>query len=139
MTTCCLRIQCDQCCRHTNMLLTEQDINRIAGLGYERNYFVLERNGWLQLKNMHGRCVFHTMERCRIYDHRPEGCMLYPVVYDADHHSAILDAECPQRQHFFLRERKVQKLLLLIETLHDERSRRGKPGKTARPHKKKSV
>jgi hypothetical protein len=108
------------------MLLTAQDIDRIASLGYDRTFFVEELNGWLQLKNAHGRCVFHTGERCSIYDHRPEGCMLYPVVYNTDRRSAILDAECPQKQRFSIGEHNVRKLMLLISTLHDERSQRGK-------------
>ena len=124
MSTCCLRTKCNRCCRHTNMLLTARDIATITSLGYNRTYFVEERNSWLQLKNAHGRCVFHTGERCSIYDHRPEGCMLYPVVYDADLRCAILDSECPQQHQFFLGKRNVRKLMVLIETLQYERSQR---------------
>ena len=138
MSSCCLRTRCNQCCRHTNMLLTTRDIERIASLGYDRTFFVKEHNRWLQMKNAHGRCVFHTGERCSIYDHRPEGCMLYPVVYNADRRSAILDAECSQKQRFSLGERKVRKLMLLISTLHDERRQRGKTRKNPGGLKKKS-
>ena len=139
MSSCCLRTRCNQCCRHTNMLLTTRDIERIASLGYDRTFFVKEHNRWLQMKNAHGRCVFHTGERCSIYDHRPEGCMLYPVVYNADRRSAILDAECSQKQRFSLGERKVRKLMLLISTLHDERCQRGKTRQNPGGLKKKSA
>jgi Fe-S-cluster containining protein len=126
MATCCLRARCNLCCQHTNMLLSVQDIERITSLGYDQDYFLEERNGWLQLKNTHGRCVFHTSERCSIYDDRPQGCRLYPIVYDADHGTAILDAECPQRQRFRLGKHHVHELMLLIATLHQERTRRGR-------------
>jgi len=139
MSACCLRTRCNQCCRHTNMLLTTHDIERIASLGYVRSFFVEEHNGWLQLKNAYGRCVFHTGEHCSIYDHRPKGCLLYPVVYDADRRSAILDAECPQRQRFSLGGRKVRKLMLLISILHDERCQRGGVRKNLGKLKKKSA
>jgi len=129
MSTYCLHTQCNQCCRQTNMLLTTRDIERITNLGYDRTFFVEERHDWLQLRNAHGRCVFHTGDRCSVYDHRPEGCRLYPVVYDADHHRAILDAECPQRHRFSLGERHIQTLKQLIETLHCERSQRIKTRK----------
>jgi Fe-S-cluster containining protein len=121
------------------MLLTTRDIERIAGLGYHHTFFVEERNGWLQMKNAHGRCAFHTGEYCSIYDHRPEGCRLYPVVYNADRRCAILDAECPEKQRFSLGERKVCKLMLLISTLHDERSQRRRMRKNPGGLKKKSA
>jgi Fe-S-cluster containining protein len=126
MTTCCLRTRCIRCCRHTNMLLTSDDIKAITRLGYEPTYFIEEHNGWLQLKNAQDRCVFHTGERCGIYDHRPLGCMLYPIVYDIDSRNAILDADCPQRQQFSLNARNVRTLTTLIATLQRERAQRNK-------------
>jgi Fe-S-cluster containining protein len=135
MSNCCLRTQCIQCCKQTNMLLTNRDIETITTLGYDRTYFVERRNGWLQLKNSQGRCIFHTGEICGIYDHRPEGCMLYPVVYDNDTHCAILDSECPQQHMFSLEKHNVHKLIMLIATLRRERSQR----KNTPPYKKKTT
>lgn len=106
------------------MLLTYEDIEKIAKLGYDRAYFVEERDGWLQLKNSQGRCVFHTGETCRIYKDRPLGCTLYPVVYDNDNHCAILDRECPQKQKFSLGKNNVRKLGTLVSTLRRERAQR---------------
>ena len=126
MTTCCLRTRCIRCCRHTNMVLTSEDIAAITRLGYEPTYFVEEHNGWLQLKNAQDRCVFHTGERCSIYDHRPAGCRLYPIVYETNSRRAILDADCPQRQQFSLKTRNVHTLTTLIATLQRERAQRNK-------------
>jgi hypothetical protein len=108
------------------MLLTYHDIEIITKLGYDSTYFIEELNGWLQLKNSQGRCVFHTGEICSIYKHRPEGCTLYPVVYDNDNHCAILDHECPQRRMFSLGTHQAQKLDTLISTLQNEQAQRKK-------------
>jgi Fe-S-cluster containining protein len=106
------------------MVLSYHDIENIQKIGYDRQFFVSENKGWLQLKNHQGRCVFHNRTRCTIYDHRPEGCTLYPVVYDKDNNSAILDKECPQKHRFSLSKAKSQQLDLLISILEKERTER---------------
>lgn len=121
MTTYCLETNCTHCCIKTNMVLTTHDIQTIEKLGYGMQFFVSERNGWLQLKNNKGRCVFHNGTICTIYDHRPEGCVLYPVVYDKDHRVAILDSDCPQRHCFLLSDTKSEQLYRLISILEKER------------------
>lgn len=124
MSNCCLETKCIQCCIETNMLLSYRDIENIQKMGYDRKFFVSERNGWLQLKNHQGRCVFHNGVRCTIYHQRPEGCTLYPVVYDKDNQCAILDSECPQKQCFPLSKTKSQQLDILISILEKEKIER---------------
>lgn len=126
MSNCCLNTKCIKCCKETNMVLTYHDIEIITKVGYDQTYFVTERSGWFQLKNSHGRCIFHTGDACSIYEHRPEGCTLYPVVYDNDNQCAILDSECPQRQLFSLGRGSVRKLTTLVSTLQYERAERKK-------------
>jgi uncharacterized protein len=106
------------------MILSYRDIENIQKQGYEQKFFVTKHDGWLQLKNDKGRCVFHTGTRCTIYHHRPEGCTLYPVVYDKDNQRAILDCECPQKHCFPLEKSKIQQLFDLISTLERERNQR---------------
>jgi hypothetical protein len=106
------------------MVLTYRDIENIQKRGYNRQFFILEQNGWLQLKNYQGRCVFHNGIQCTIYSQRPKGCTLYPVVYDKDNNSAILDSECPQQQCFLLSKVKSQQLHRLISILEKERTER---------------
>jgi hypothetical protein len=108
------------------MLLSYQDIENLTRLGYDRTFFVEERNGWLQLKNLQGLCVFQTGGSCRIYKDRPKGCTLYPVVYDNDDHRAILDQECPQKHWFSLGKNKIRTLNALVATLRRERDQRKK-------------
>ncbi len=126
MTTYCLETNCTLCCIKTNMVLTTQDIQTIEKVGYETRFFVSERNGWLQLKNKNGRCVFHDGTVCTIYDHRPEGCVLYPIVYDKDHRRAILDSDCPQKHQFLLSDTTSEQLYRLISVLETERKGRKK-------------
>ena len=124
MSNCCLETKCIQCCVKTNMILTSHDIQTIQNMGYQYDFFVVEHNGWLQLKNRKGRCVFHDGTVCSIYPQRPKGCTLYPVVYDKDNACAILDWECPQRHCFSLSKRNIQQLAMLVRILENEREER---------------
>lgn len=106
------------------MVLTTQDIRTLEKLGYEPRTFVAQRNGWLQLRNSKGRCVFHNGTICTIYEHRPEGCVLYPIVFNKDHRRAIYDRGCPQKQCFPLSPTKERQLHFLIQRLEAERRNR---------------
>lgn len=126
MSTPCLKTKCFQCCIETNMILSYRDIKNIQKIGYDREFFITESKGWLQLKNHNGRCIFHNGTRCTIYCHRPEGCTLYPVVYSKDTNSAVLDNECPQKHCFSISNIKSQQLDVLISTLEKEKTERKK-------------
>ncbi len=94
---------CDEdrlCCLKTEMTLTQDDIRRIESLGYDRDEFVHRaQDGFYELRNIDGHCFFYdpSSKLCRIYEHRPEGCRYYPVVYDARADRCIVDEECPSR------------------------------------------
>ncbi len=127
MPNCCLETKCIQCCTQTNMLLSYQDIEEIQKIGYDGAFFIQKHHGWLQLKNTDGRCVFHNGNTCTIYSQRPEGCTLYPVVYDNDHKAAILDSECPKKNCFQLSKPKAEQLYALVSRLEEERNQRKHP------------
>lgn len=129
MRSVCLTTKCYRCCMNTNMLLSHHDVKTIEGLGYPKDFFLIQKNGWLQLKNNQGRCVFHTTEQCCIYDHRPEGCKLYPIVYQNDTSQIMLDNDCPQRHQFELTETAKQQLIRLLEHLQQERMQRKRVGR----------
>jgi uncharacterized protein len=68
------------------MLLSEGDIKRIERLGYDKKQFVrTDRSGYLKLRNTQNHCLFYKMDtkECKIYDSRPEGCRIYPVLFDS--------------------------------------------------------
>jgi len=108
------------------MPLSYKDINRIKSLGFDINFFVTKRNGWLQLKNKNGRCVFHTGILCSIYKYRPEGCKLYPIIFDMDKECAIKDVECPFSDKFNKSESIVNELYHLVSKLENEKIKRKK-------------
>jgi len=101
MKSCCMDYKCIQCCLDTNMILSNVDIERIKELGFDTKFFVSKNRGWLQLKNNNGLCVFHDSISCSIYEHRPEGCKLYPIIYDKDKNCAVFDEDCPHRRYSF--------------------------------------
>lgn len=87
---------CHLCCLETEMPLTEDDVIRLASLGYDVEEFAEFRGGALRLRNVGGRCVFlDERGRCRVYESRPTGCRAYPVVIDADTGECLLDDLCP--------------------------------------------
>ena len=105
------------------MVLSLEDVKRISALGFSREFFVEEVDGWLQLKNRNGLCVFHDGSGCTIYYQRPHGCRLYPVIYDADNDCAIIDEECPYGKYFSLSEDIENELYALISQVERGRKR----------------
>ena len=119
----CKSFHCIHCCKETVMLLSLDDVKRIKELGFSRDFFVDEVEGWLQLKNKNGLCVFHDGSHCTIYENRPYGCRLYPVIYDADNDRAIIDEECSYGTYFSLSKSIEKELFSLVEKIKAERNR----------------
>ena len=86
---------CTRCCHGTAMALSEEDIIRIESLGHLKKSFAMESNGFITLRNERHRCVFHDGVGCTIYQVRPTGCRLYPVVFAEYSGRATLDSLCP--------------------------------------------
>jgi len=124
MKSCCMDFKCIQCCIETSMPLSSQDITRIKKLGFKTNFFVIKRCGWLQLKNYEGKCVFHNGINCSIYDNRPEGCKLYPIIYNKDKRCAIIDKDCSYADKFKISKRTTRQLYALVSKLESERAKR---------------
>ena len=115
------------------MLLLDEDVERIIGLGYEEKFFVAKESneGFKVLKNSRAdRCVFHDGTRCTIYENRPKGCKLYPIIFDENLGLAVRDKLCPYRDEFLLtaqtKDELEQVYLKLIEESQD--LRRENPG-----------
>jgi Fe-S-cluster containining protein len=102
------------------MPLSKKDIEQIKRLGFNYAYFVINKDGWLQLKNYNGRCVFNDGNQCSIYENRPEGCKLYPIIYDEDKNCTILDEDCPHRDEFKILKLDTVTLISLIKKLKAE-------------------
>lgn len=113
----CLQCGCIKCCLSTEMELSSSDIVRIRGLGFFEDFFIVKQNGNRQLKNLSGRCVFHNGQRCSIYNYRPEGCRLYPAVFDEDKGKVVLDSYCPHRAKFQLSPSISREVIRLVGKL----------------------
>jgi Fe-S-cluster containining protein len=109
------------------MPLSNADISRIRGLGFSEDSFVAKKNGERRLRNSKGRCVFHNGHLCTIYGDRPEGCRIYPVVFDVDAQEVVLDRNCSYNELFSITPGLSHDITRLIQILHTEKSSRLKP------------
>jgi len=90
---------CGLCCEKTEMMLSNADVERLEKMGYHRQKFArYDRHGFVRLKNRLGFCVFYDSEKCRcsIYEHRPSGCRIYPVIC-SEQEGIVLDDLCPMK------------------------------------------
>jgi len=106
------------------MPLSDDDIGRIRGLGFQKDGFVLEKNGWLQLRNRKGACVFLDGGMCSIYEYRPGGCRSYPLIFDEELESPLLDEGCPYKSEFKVADHAFEVLFNHIRRLNAERNKR---------------
>lgn len=115
---------CGICCEKTEMMLSNADVERLEKVGYNRQEFVrYDRHGFVRLKNSHGSCVFYDPEKCRckIYEHRPLGCRIYPVIY-SQKEGTVVDDLCPMKNTVSRIElkRKGEKVIDLLQRIDDE-------------------
>src|SRR5512143_658516 len=117
----CLR--CGECCRETEMLLSNKDIRRLEKKGYDRNQFVrFDEEGYAILQNVAGNCFFFDPEKltCRERRNRPSGCRIYPIMLD-EAQGIVVDSVCPSSKTFTGRQKakrgqEVRKLLNVIDS-----------------------
>jgi len=81
------------------MELSSEDIERLEEKGFRLEEFAVIDDGVTRLRNVDGYCYFYSRadKKCRIYNDRPLGCYLYPVVYLANE-GAMIDELCPMGQ-----------------------------------------
>lgn len=123
-------VRCGRCCLDTRMELSEQDVERLEQLGFRRQDFsVVGEDSILRLRNVGGRCYFlvRAEARCRVYQHRPRGCAIYPVNI-AEDGAIVLDEECKAAKTITKAEadRKGAELRVLISKIDSEAAARGK-------------
>lgn len=136
----CLERGCSACCHDTEMLLTEDDVRRIAAARPGVDFHFLAGDGYLQLRTRDGPpsrggtgrpCVFLDPEgRCSIHADRPEGCRLYPAMWADDLRRAELDtAGCPHTDGFVLSPQAADATRRLAGRLHREAAARRAPAR----------
>lgn len=125
----CVAHACRLCCFQTEMLLLASDVARLESAGHDRAHFVSEEQGWLRLRNERGHCVFLGPQGCTVHESRPEGCRLYPLVWDEGTGRAVLDsAVCPFTREFEPRTEDRVALARLVDKLKKERAARPASG-----------
>ena len=118
----CREAGCHECCLETEMPLSRRDVERLEALGHDRQGFSEVEDGFTFLANVDGRCFFLDAEgSCSVYEDRPEGCRLYPLVMNEDMAEFRLDDLCPHRDRVEWREAHEAALMELLGRLADER------------------
>jgi len=124
--------RCGICCKKTEMILSDADVERLERYGHNRQKFVShDRNGFIRLKNHKGFCAFYDVEkhRCRIYKLRPLGCRIYPVIY-SEQEGIVIDDLCPMDNTVSELElrRKGKRVKELLQRIDNEASIRSSTG-----------
>ncbi len=103
----CQQNNCHHCCLETEMLLTKKDIQRILTKTSisAKEFVTLNEDGFKKLKNKQIdsklQCFFLDREgQCSIYEIRPEGCQLYPYIWDLTEHRIAIDDYCTYHNKF---------------------------------------
>ncbi len=76
--------KCGKCCSLFKVYLTEKDIVEIEKLGYKREEFVDYYKKRKIIKRINDKCFFLKYDEkgsasCRIHNHRPISCRMYPL------------------------------------------------------------
>jgi Fe-S-cluster containining protein len=135
----CLTRECSACCHDIEMLLTEDDLQRLARERPGEDFWFRAEDGYLQLKTRDGPaarggqgrpCVFLRPDGlCGVHEVRPEGCRLYPGVWAEDLRAAELDEDyCPHTDGFLLAPATADAVKRLAARLQAERK-----GRVSRP------
>lgn len=108
------------------MLLSKKDIKRLKERGYNQNQFArFDQQGYATLKNREGYCFFYdrNKHRCNVYEDRPSGCRVYPVILDEEK-GIVLDSICQSRGSITPQEKHVKgkRVIKLLEVIDAEAS-----------------
>jgi Fe-S-cluster containining protein len=112
------------------MPLSNADVKRLERLGFNSQKFMYyDRYSFVRLQNHNGFCIFYDVvkHRCKIYEHRPSGCRIYPVIY-SEQEGITLDDICPMKNTVSNIEiqRKSKKIMELLRRIDKETSSRRK-------------
>jgi Fe-S-cluster containining protein len=103
------------------MPLSRFDIERISRQGNRFKDFVVKRRRERRLKNSNGRCVFLGDNGCIIYSFRPEGCRLYPLVYNENDRKVVVHGLCPYGHEFKVGRDDIENLYAFFKKLSKKR------------------
>ena len=106
------------------MELSRDDIERLEKEGYPLEEFTVLNEEGTCLRNVDGYCYFysHSDKKCKIYEKRPLGCYIYPVIY-APKKGAMVDKLCPRGYMITEQELRTKEKILveLLKKIDNER------------------
>ena len=115
---------CGICYEETMMELSSEDIERLEKKGYCIEEFAVIDEVRTRLRNLDGYCYFYSRadKKCQIYDKRPLGCYLYPVMYMTNK-GATVDKLCPMGKTISEQELRTKGKILnkLLKKIDNER------------------
>jgi Fe-S-cluster containining protein len=105
------------------MELSNGDIRRLEEKGYRSEEFAVIDDGVARLRNVDGYCYFYSRadKKCQIYEVRPMGCYIYPIMYLANE-GVIVDELCPMGQTISEQELRIKGKILekLLKKIDNE-------------------
>ena len=122
---------CHHCCINASVPLLNEDVDRVAMLGYYDAYFVNEDEGVKLIRTWSdGSCIFYDKDECacQIYEHRPKQCQLRPYTIRNDSHEPGVDEECIHHQELTIESEFVTEMSKYFDTLKKEIEWRRKTG-----------
>lgn len=130
VTAPCLERGCHECCLGTEMPLTEEDLASLAALGHDPGAFSKTApDGRVTLANVDGRCHFLGPDgQCVVYERRPVGCTLYPLVVDEASGAIVVDDVCPHGAGVKQSRKDTDRVRSLLARIERERARRAREG-----------
>ncbi|MHC1592172.1 MAG: YkgJ family cysteine cluster protein [Candidatus Helarchaeales archaeon] len=117
-------VRCGKCCHETEMILSNNDVERISKMGY-KDFYHVNSEGYKILNNKTGdppTCIFFDPSTisCIIYPFRPQGCRFYPLIYEVDLGRCIIDDYCPEHEKFSIQKSECKKLVEFYNTIKNE-------------------
>lgn len=80
----------------------------LRSLGY-RGFYTF-KGGFYRLRNVKGSCFFldTASGKCKVYNQRPMGCAIYPLIFD-ESKGVMLDPACPLSRIWINSESELKK------------------------------
>lgn len=97
----CGDLNCSQCCHNREIILTQEDVDRLCYMGhYEQTFAVPSRHGMnlRELCFIKGDCIFLKSGKCAVYENRPTACRIFP--YTLTEKGEGIDHNCPHHEEF---------------------------------------
>ena len=105
------------------MPLSINDIKRLKRLGYNVNEFVVTVDGERRLRNIDGHCFFLLYGKCKVYEDRPTGCKIYPLVVDYSGNT-LIDPDCRYSDKFVIEKGDAARLKSFLKRLSREKHKK---------------